>query len=330
MFKNSFLKKIIFLVVFLLVLGSSFVGIGSTYWFQRPQKNQKTVVFIEKGSSLTQIATRLYDEGVLDLPFLFKAILLCTGEWQKLKAGEYLIPASVTPAQLIRILKSGKGILHSFTLVEGETSHHLAQKLAQDSRFEGVFSYPVEGSLLPETYAFPRGTKRQVIINHMEKEMARVVEKLWASRPKDSPLKTPEELVILASIVERETALSRERPIVAAVFLNRIKEDMMLQADPTILYALTQGKDVLGRDLSLEDLKVESAHNTYLYKGLPPTPIANPGILSLKAVMSPSEVPYLYFVADGKGGHVFATTLEEHQANHNAWRKIRGEKSGSE
>lgn len=312
---------IIFFTLFLLCL--SLLAVGVAYWFKRPQNNQETIVLIEKGASLTQITNRLFEAHVLDYPLLLKGILLYTGEWRVLKAGEYLIPAQVTPAELTKILKSGNVVLHPVTLIEGETSHHLMQKLLTDDRFQGVCIIPPEGSLLPETYRFPRGTERQVIINRMQKAMGAAITKLWAGRSKDCPLKTPEELVILASIVEKETALPRERPMVAAVFLNRLQVNMMLQADPTVLYGLTKGMESHKRELSLADLKVDNPYNTYLYNGIPPTPIGNPGFLSLKAVMKPAEVPYLYFVADGSGGHVFATTLEEHQRNHEAWRKVR-------
>jgi UPF0755 protein len=299
----------------------------TAYWFQRPQNNSETVVLIEKRSSLSQIASRLSEHQVLDFPLLFKAFLYGSAEWSALKAGEYLIPAHVTPAQLMTILKSGNVILHPVTLIEGETSRHLTQRLLNDPRFQGVCAIPPEGSLLPETYHFPRGTERQVILNRMQKAMQTVMSQLWSARPQDFPLKTPEELVTLASIVEKETALPRERPVVAAVFLNRLKIEMPLQADPTVLYAIiTKGIDLCGRDLSLEDLKVDSPHNTYVYTGLPPSPIANPGISCLKAILHPADVPYLYFVADGTGGHVFATTLEEHQCNHEAWRRIRENK----
>lgn len=316
-------KKSILIFLSISVLILSLIVAILNYCFHHPYYNSKTVVLIEKGSSLSQITSHLVKNDVLGFPFLFKTYLLCIGEWRELKAGEYLIPPEVTPAQLIKILKSGDVILHPVTVIEGETSHHLTQKLLKDSRFCGPCPVPQEGSLLPETYHFPRDTERQVIINHMQQAMKKTVVKLWAARSNECLLKTPDELVTLASIVEKETALAKERPIIAAVFLNRLKINMMLQADPTVIYGLTKGAELKGRDLTLEDLKVENPFNTYLVTGLPPTPIANPGLLSLKAVIHPRNVPYLYFVADGTGGHVFSTTLEEHQLNHEKWRKIR-------
>ncbi|MBS0271025.1 MAG: endolytic transglycosylase MltG [Proteobacteria bacterium] len=301
----------------------TFFFISIAYWFQHPQKNNSTIILIQKGASLSQITKILTQQHLLNFPIYFKGILYGTGGWRQLKAGEYVIPPAVTPAQLIHILKSGNVILHPISLIEGETSYHLTQRLGQDSRFDGICEVSAEGSLLPETYHFPRGTARQKIVERMQASMQSLLTNVWAQRSSDHPLKTPQELVILASIIEKETSLSKERPIVAAVFLNRLKQGMPLQADPTIIYALTKGERDLMRDLTREDLVFESPYNTYLNLGLPPSPIANPGCDSLKAAANPANVSYLYFVADGTGGHIFATSLEEHQKNHAHWRKVR-------
>lgn len=301
-------------------------GITAAYWFQHPQSNKNTIILIPKGTSLKHITSYLYQQGVLSFPFLFKAYLYSTHSWRDLKAGEYLIPASVSPAQLIHILKRGDVILHPVTLVEGETSHFFVQKLLADPRFEGPCDVPHEGSLLPETYHFPRGTLRLKIIAHMGKAMKEKITEFWEKRPSYYPLTSSKELVIIASIIEKETARDAEKPLVAAVFFNRLKQGMPLQADPTVLYALTEGKSELGRTLTLDDLQFESPYNTYRKLGLPPFPITNPSLSSLKAALYPATVPYLYFVADGSGGHVFATTLEEHQKNHAAWRKLKKER----
>jgi len=316
-------KKAILSVVCLIILITCYLAMAITYWFQHPQKNQSTVVLIEKGASLSQIAATLSHEKVLSFPFLFKGMVYLTGQWRYLQAGEYLIPPSVTPAKLIHILQSGDVILHPVTLIEGETSHHLTQKLLEDIRFQGDCKSPPEGNLLPETYHFPRNTERQKIVDYMQNAMKKALTETWSQRSFQYPLRSPEELLILASIVEKETRLPQERPIVAAVFLNRLKQSMPLQADPTIIYGLTLGQRDLGRELSLEDLRTENPYNTYLNLGLPPTPIANPSLASLKAVAHPAEVSYIYFVADGSGGHVFSTTLNDHQKNHENWRKVR-------
>jgi UPF0755 protein len=312
------------IILFLCMMaGVCIFSLWVAYWFQHPQKNLRTVVLIEKGASLSQISQILSKDQVLDFPILFKTIVYGTNSWRQLKAGEYFIPPSVTPAQLIRILKSGEVVLHPITVIEGETSSHVIQKLNDDPRFQGICEVPAEGSLLPETYYFPRGTERCKIVERMKKYMEVVLSDLWAKRSPNHLLQSPEELLILASIVEKETAFAQERPIVAAVFLNRLKIGMPLQADPTVLYSLTRGKGELGRALIRKDLLNPSPYNTYLHTGLPPSPIANPGLASLKATAQPALVDYLYFVANGSGGHVFATTLDNHQKNHARWRKVR-------
>ncbi|MBY0291709.1 MAG: endolytic transglycosylase MltG [Alphaproteobacteria bacterium] len=319
-------KKIILSLLAILIVVLGFLVAGAAYWYQCPQKNVKTVVIIEKGSSLSQITSTLTQHHILDFPLLFKGILLGTGQWRDLKAGEYLIPPSVTPAQVLYILISGNVILHPITLIEGETSHHLVQKLRENPYFQGVCDVPPEGSLLPETYHFPRGTSCQKIVIRMQKAMEEAIATIWSTRSKDHPLRSPKDLLILASIVEKETSFPQERPLVAAVFLNRLQQGMPLQADPTVIYAFTQGKGELGRDLSRQDLSVDSPYNTYRNLSLPPSPIANPGIASLKAAANPADVSYIYFVANGSGGHIFATTLQEHQKNHTEWRRIREKK----
>lgn len=297
-----------------------------TYWMQHPQKNPQTIVMIQKGESLAKISSLFKQHGVIDYPLLFKGLVVVSGDARNLKAGEYLIPPSITPLQLIHILTKGEVILHPVTLIEGETVNHLIQRLLKDDRFEGLCDVPHEGSLLPNTYHFPRNAKREDILKTMKSAMNKTLNNLWPHRSKDSPLKTPEEALILASIVEKETALAQERPLVAAVFLNRLKQEMPLQADPTVIYALTEGLKDLERDLTREDLTIDHPFNTYIHKGLPPLPIANPGLASLKAVLNPAPVSYLYFVADGAGGHVFSDSYPEHKKNHATWRKVRSSK----
>lgn len=324
-FKQRPRRTIFALIILMIALPSTFVGYVA-YWLQHSQNNEKTTILIEKGASLSQIAQTLNRSKVLNSPLLFKLTVYATGTSQKLKAGEYLIPPSITPAQLIHILKSGEVILHGVTLIEGETCHRLVEKVASNAHFQGACETPEEGVLLPETYHFPHGTECSIILGRMKKAMKYALEAAWAERCDNHPLGSPQELLVLASIIEKETSKTAEKPLVAAVFLNRLKQGMPLQADPTIIYALTNGREGLGRALFREDLKFESPYNTYLYKGLPPTPIANPSLSSLKAAAHPAKVFYLYFVADGSGGHVFSETLGGHQKNHANWRKIRDKK----
>lgn len=300
-------------------------SVGGAYWFQRPLSNENKIVIIEKGASLSQISTLLNQEGLLDFPFLFKGFVYATQSWAQLKAGEYFIPASITPAKLLHILKSGDVVLHPVVVIPGETSHDFVQKLLVDTRFQGPCELPPEGSLLPETYHFPRGTERHKIISCIKKMRQEKLREIWAGRPVDHFLCSPEDLVILASIVEKETALHAEKPLVAAVFLNRLRQNMPLQADPTVVYSLTQGKGALDRELTYSDLTTPSPCNTYMNMGLPPLPIANPSLSTLMAVLHPADVPYLYFVANGKGGHVFSSNLDEHQKNQAQWKKWKKE-----
>jgi len=317
------LKKGLSALLIIGVLGVCFVSGGLFYWLHHPQPNKETVVFIAKKTSLARIGRLLHHQGVIDHPFLYQLVLYCTGKWRALKAGEYLIPAGITPLHLLAILEAGKVIPHPLTIVEGETSAHVIQKLLADPRFQGSCALPPEGTLLPETYAFPRGTDRHKIIVRAQREMDRVIQSLWDQRSPGYPLKSWEEMVVLASIIEKETALEKEKPLIAAVFLNRLAQGIPLQADPTVVYALTQGVRPLGRSLTREDLKVESPYNTYRNLGLPPTPITNPSVSSMKAALHPTPTSCLYFVADGSGGHVFCSDLQEHQKNHATWRGVR-------
>lgn len=211
----------------MITLPSTFAGYVA-YWVQYPQNNEKATILIEKGASLSQIAQTLNQYKVLNSPLLFKLTVYATGASQKLKAGEYLIPPSITPAQLIHILKSGEVILHGVTLIEGETCHRLIEKVTSNAHFQGACETPEEGVLLPETYYFPHGTECYIILSHMKKAMTYALEAAWAERCDNHPLGSPQELLVLASIIEKETSKTPEKPLVAAVFLNRLRQGMLL------------------------------------------------------------------------------------------------------
>ena len=288
--------------------------------------SDSTIVLLERGIGVKTIATRLEAAGVIRDARVFVLYIRFTGDGARLKAGEYAIPSGASMAQILDILKEGKSILHKLTVAEGLTSAQAMRIVAADEILVGELGdTPAEGSLLPETYLFLRGTSRQDLVADMKASHDAALAELWPNRKAGLPFDTPEEAVIIASIVEKETGLAEERPRVAAVFVNRMKRGMRLQSDPTVVYGLTQGEP-LGRGLRRSELDRETPYNTYVIDGLPPTPIANPGRASLEAVLNPPDTKDLYFVADGTGGHVFAETLREHTNNVRKWRKIERER----
>ena len=220
---------------------------------------------------------------------------------------------------------------HRVTIPEGLTSHQIVERLKADPTLVGdVTEVPPEGALLPETFIVQRGAQRQAILDNMRAESRKAMEKLWDQRQKGLPFKTWEEALVLASIVEKETGRNDERERVAAVFVNRLRQNMRLQSDPTILYGISAGKTVWSRSIMKNEIAQKTAHNTYQIDGLPPTPICNPGRASIEAVLDPARTKDLYFVADGNGGHIFAETLKDHNANVQKWRAIEKEREKGE
>ena len=312
----------------LLVLLTIVVAGGSAVWFWNsfnaagPLKDE-TVILIPKGSGVAAIADQLQSEGVIESALVFKLGVKLTAKNQPLQAGEFRFPAAVSPNGAMRVLIEGKSVLHRLTIAEGWTVAEAFQVLSDNSLLDGALpAAPAEGTLLPETYFFVRGDSRIALVMRMENDMTAALAQLWPQRDPAIPLKSAAEAVILASIVEKETGQKDERARVAGVFYNRMKQGMALQSDPTIIYALTQGKQKLDRALTYADLKMDNPYNTYVVTGLPPGPIANPGLAALTAVLHPMKTKELYFVADGTGGHAFASTIEEHTKNVAKWRKI--------
>jgi UPF0755 protein len=246
-----------------------------------------------------------------------------------LKAGDYSVRQNASVRQLIELLSEGKTLTYRVTIPEGLTSYQIVERLKADPNLSGdIQAVPPEGSLLPETFVVERGMPRQSVVERMQAEAHKLIEKAWAHRKRDLPVKSAEEAVILASIVEKETGRSDERDRVAAVFLNRLRQNMRLQSDPTILYGLSGGKTVWSRPIQKPEIAQKTTHNTYQIEGLPPTPICNPGRAALEAVLNPADTKDLYFVADGAGGHVFAETLKDHNANVQKWRATEKELRG--
>jgi UPF0755 protein len=290
---------------------------------------EETVVVLPRGAGLGQIATMLVDAGVIQHPWLFRLAVRMLGRDRELKAGEYAFPARATPQGVIAMLAKGETVARRLTVAEGLTVAEIFQLLETTPTLEGELPPPPEeGSLLPETYFYAFGDSRAGLVRRMEDAMRKTLDELWLQRAEGLPFRTRREALILASIVDKETGVAGERDKVAAVFINRLRRGMRLQADPTVIYGLTEGDGALGRELNRRDWEHDSAYNTYQIDGLPPGPIGNPGRASIEAVLRPANVDYLYFVADGSGGHAFARTLAEHNRNVAQWRKLKnGEQS---
>ncbi|MFL6857886.1 MAG: endolytic transglycosylase MltG [Allosphingosinicella sp.] len=282
-------------------------------------------VVIPRGASLPRAAKILKDAGAIRSTerFLFQAKLL--GGGAGIKAGEYEIPAHAGNATILALLRSGKTLQRLVTVPEGLPSVLVWERLMAAPALTGAVPVPEEGSVLPDSYSYQRGETRAAVLARMQAAMAKTLAKLWAHRSPLTAVATPEEAIVLASIVEKETAKAPERPMVAGVYSNRLKAHMPLQADPTVIYPITKGKP-LGRRILESELHADNGYNTYVRAGLPAGPIANPGRQSIAAVLNPAATPALYFVADGTGGHVFADTLAEHNANVAKWREIRRER----
>lgn len=325
-----FLNFLMTLVVFVVV-----AAIAGTYYafsvYQSPGPlTTNTNFIVRNGAGLNEIANRLESNNIISDQRIFRWLTTTyLHDGETLRAGEYEIKASASMKDIMELLKSGKSILYSVTLPEGLTVRQIFNKLQADTVLEGDLpsALPGEGSLRPDTYKFTRGTKRTEIIQQMAAAQDKLVEQIWDKRDPNLQLANKQDFVTLASIVEKETGLADERAHVASVFLNRLGKGMRLQSDPTIIYGLFGGEGKPSdRPIYQSDLKKETPYNTYIIKGLPPTPIANPGKDALEAVANPWKSQDLYFVADGTGGHVFAATLEEHNANVKRWRKLVSEK----
>ena len=301
-----------------------------------------TTVLLEQGDGLSVIASRLkaagiisrddpFGLGVLDDATIFKLGVRYRENHNRLKFGEYAIPAHASMTQVMELLVAGKVIQYGITIPEGRTSAMIMRAVAADPVLLGDAGTvtPSEGSLLPETYLFTRGTTRATILARMASDHRKVADELWAKRKPGLPYDTLEQAIILASIVEKETGVASERPQVASVFVNRLRKGMKLQSDPTIIYGITGGEP-LGRGIRRSELDRATPYNTYVIPGLPPTPICNPGRASLEAVINPPETDYLFFVADGTGGHAFAATLAEHEKNVARWREIERQRASGE
>lgn len=326
----AFLKSKIFIaLIVVLALGAGF-GVGAVRWaFQQIEAPgplaAAQVHVVPKGAGMSQIARELEAVGIIADSRLFRLYARYRKLDSSLHAGEYEFQSAVSMEDVLAKLASGKTVLRFVTIPEGLNSREAAALVAAAVGMKGIADVPAEGSILPETYTFTLDENRAALVGRMRDAMKETLAELWAKRAENLPVNTPEEALILASIVEKETGLPEERQRVAAVFVNRLNRGIRLQSDPTVVYAITKGERELGRALRFKDLEVKDPYNTYYKAGLPPGPICNPGRDAIAAVLNPIESKELYFVADGTGGHAFAETLAQHNRNVAKWRKIQKE-----
>lgn len=281
-------------------------------------------VVIPKGANSRLVAQELAEVGVINKPWLFALVARLNGMDKKLRAGEYQFNPQISLIEAMRKIAKGDIFYRRLTLPEGLTSKEMLDIIATEEILIGDITLKVkEGELLPETYNYVLGDSKNSVIEQAQKAMKKALDLAWDGRQENLPVKNPQELLILASIIEKETGVPEERGKVASVFVNRLRQNMRLQTDPTVIYALTKGQADLGRALTRKDLETSSPYNTYKNYGLPPAPICNAGLDSLRAAANPENTDLLYFVASGNGGHNFAKNLQEHNQNVSKWRRMR-------
>lgn len=319
------MRKLFFLCLFGILAIALLVS-----WFDNFVKKplpirEDIVIEMPQGAGARTLARQLLQNNLAINELIVRLAVRVYGFDKKLKAGEFLIEPDMSLMNILEKISSGKVVMYKITIPEGLTSHQIVNLINDNKFLVGDINFEVEeGTLLPETYYFYKGSEKTDIIKQAQKALEENLLKIWQERQDNLPLKSKEELLILASIIEKETGVNSERAKVASVFVNRLNKNMLLQTDPTVIYALTLGKSELNRSLKKKDLQIDSPYNTYKYAGLPPKPICNVGIEALKAAANPLKTPYFYFVADGDGGHNFSKTLKEHNQNIQKWlKKIR-------
>ncbi|MGV3481535.1 MAG: endolytic transglycosylase MltG [Sphingobium sp.] len=302
-------------------LGLAALYVLRTWGGPGPAEQNMTVV-IKDGSSLTGAARTLEQAGAIRSADLFLTFAKLLGDDAPIQSGEYRIPKGMSASDVLKMLQGGKTLQRFVTVPEGMPSILVREKLMAEKLLTGTVEVPAEGSVLPDSYSFERGEPREAVLKRMQAAMTKKLDELWATRKPTSAVSSPREAIILASIVEKETGVPSERRMVASVYSNRLRTGMKLQADPTVIYPVTKGKP-LGRRILRSELNAQNGYNTYAMAGLPAGPIANPGAESIAAVLDPEQSRALYFVADGSGGHVFAETLSQHNANVQKWYALR-------
>jgi UPF0755 protein len=309
------------------VVFAALVAVYVLWWAPGPKPGPHTIV-VQQGSTIASVARQLEKEGAIPgTQRTYRVMARLFGSPDPVQAGEFQIPKGMGGAAILDMLQHGKPVQRLITVTEGMPSIIVQERLAASPYLTGPAPVVPEGSVLPDSYGYERGTSRAALVIKMQAAMAKTIKQLWAKRSPDCPVTTPEQAIIMASIVEKETAKAMERPLIAGVYCNRLRRGMQLDADPTVIYPITKGKP-LGRRILKSELEANNSYNTYKIAGLPAGPIANPGKESIAAVLHPAATKALYFVADGTGGHVFAETLAEQNANVAKWyaiRKARGQ-----
>ncbi len=299
------------------------IGWGQNEFSKPGPLEGDTLVVVEQGANLARATSALENAGAISNPTVFRMAARYTGADRSLKFGDYLIPAGASMEEVLEIVTSGRSFSYNVTIPEGWTSWQVVQRLNQVDGLTGeITDIPPEGSLAPNTYAYSRNTTKADLIAQMTKAQSDILEAAWLTRDPETPLNSRDEALILASIIEKETGVAGERAQVASVFVNRLNRGMRLQTDPTVIYGITLGQGTLGRGLRRSELDRATPYNTYVIDRLPPTPIANPGKEAIEAALNPADTEFVFFVADGTGGHAFARTLSEHNANVRKWREI--------
>ncbi|QGP78612.1 endolytic transglycosylase MltG [Sphingobium sp. CAP-1] len=291
-------------------------------WSEQGPAAKDISITVPEGSTLSDAAVLLKQAGAVRSADAFLTRAKVFGGGKSIKAGEFIIPAGASNSDILSILQGGKTLTRLITIPEGMPSILVYERLMANDQLTGDIQIPEEGSVMPDSYAFDKGEPRAAVLKRMQGAMDKALTQLWAERAPNTIAKSPREAIILASIVEKETGVPAERPMVAGVYSNRLRTNMMLQADPTIIYPITRGKP-LGRRIRKSEIAAVNDYNTYAMTGLPKGPIANPGRLSILAVLHPAQTKALYFVADGKGGHIFADTYQQHNENVRKWFEIR-------
>lgn len=304
----------------MLLLSAGF-GVLQLWGGPGPSRSNVSVI-IPEGASLTRAANELEKAGAIRSARVFVVLSQVFGGSEPIKAGEYRIPAGLRQSDVLAMLQGGKTLQRMVTVTPGTPSILVYEALMKAPHLTGEIEIPAEGSVLPDSYAYNRGDTRQMVLDRMQKAMVNYLAKAWEKRAPGIAVNNPRDALILAAIVEKETGKAEERGLVAGVYSNRLKRGMKLQADPTIIYPITKGKP-LGRRILRSEIDQVNDYNTYSMVGLPKGPIANPGRASIDAVLNPTQTNAIFFVADGTGGHVFAETNDQHNANVEKWREIR-------